>query len=304
MTLLALLLIVASAALHATWNYWGKKRQPSVGFFWIANLASLGALLPFALFHLDTFLRLPREVWQLGIASGGCLAIYFGALATSYRLGELSVAYPLARSSPILVVMATTALLGRGDEVGWGCAAGSVLIVAGCIFVPLEKLSDLSWRCFVCASCGFAFVAACGTAGYSILDDEALRLWRAWGEVESGGDSARSVFLYATIQAAACAVWLSIPLIDRKEERRVLVEVWRTKRRAAIAAGVVIVLTYSLVLGAMEFVENVSYVVAFRQLSIPIGVAMGAFLLKEKVAPVRWVGVALLVAGLVLVAVA
>ena len=62
-------------------------------------------------------------------------------------------------------------------------------------------------------------------------------------------------------------------------------------------------LGYSLVLIAMSFVKNVSYVVAFRQLSIPIGVILGAVILKERMYPLRVVGTAILFVGLVLVAV-
>ena len=69
-----------------------------------------------------------------------------------------------------------------------------------------------------------------------------------------------------------------------------------------MGAGVVIVVTYSLVLAAMEFVTNVSYVVAFRQVSIPIGVLLGVTLLREKVRAPRWLGVAVMLTGLILVA--
>jgi hypothetical protein len=40
-------------------------------------------------------------------------------------------------------------------------------------------------------------------------------------------------------------------------------------------------LAYSLVLIAMSFAKNISYVVAFRQLGIPIGAILGMVILKE-----------------------
>ena len=38
-------------------------------------------------------------------------------LAAAYRSGDMSLAYPLARSSPVIVVAVVTMLLGRGDQV-------------------------------------------------------------------------------------------------------------------------------------------------------------------------------------------
>jgi len=52
----------------------------------------------------------------------------------------------------------------------------------------------------------------------------------------------------------------------------------------------------------MGFVKNISYVVAFRQLSIPLGALMGIIVLREPRFPPKLVGVAVLCAGLALVA--
>ena len=259
-------------------------------------------LSPFALGQLSELLSLPGHVWWLVAASGAFLAIYYGALGHSYQLGDLTITYPLARSSPILVVMVTTLILGRGEQVGWGCIAGSVLIVAGCVLVPLERISQISWRSYICASCSLAFVAACGTAGYSILDDEALRRIRDLHPQVQGIEQARLALLYAALQTVPCALFLGVIVLGPRKQRRQLAHVWRNVRWQACGAGVSIVVTYSLVLYAMGFIENVSYVVAFRQLSIPIGVALGAMLLGERVKPVRWLGVAVLLVGLTLVA--
>ena len=53
----------------------------------------------------------------------------------------------------------------------------------------------------------------------------------------------------------------------------------------------------------MGFVKNVSYVVAFRQLSIPLGTAFGIMFLKEPVYSPKLAGAAIMFIGLMLVAV-
>ena len=63
-------------------------------------------------------------------------------------------------------------------------------------------------------------------------------------------------------------------------------------------------LTYGLVLISMGYVTDVSYVVAFRQLSIPIGLLFGIFFLREMAWAPKITAVSLLFAGVVLVGLA
>ena len=59
-------------------------------------------------------------------------------------------------------------------------------------------------------------------------------------------------------------------------------------------------LTYVLVLIAMNMVENVTYVQVFRQISLPCGVLAGIVFLKEKSTYMKWIGVSLILAGLII----
>ena len=53
----------------------------------------------------------------------------------------------------------------------------------------------------------------------------------------------------------------------------------------------------------MGFVTNVSFVQVFRQMSLPLGVLAGIFLLKERCPPVKLAGISLVLLGLLLTAV-
>ena len=59
--------------------------------------------------------------------------------------------------------------------------------------------------------------------------------------------------------------------------------------------------TYTLVLISLGFVSNVSYVVAFRQISVPLGTVLGILILKEPAYVSKYIGVVVVFAGLVLV---
>ena len=67
-----------------------------------------------------------------------------------------------------------------------------------------------------------------------------------------------------------------------------------------LLAGVFAGLTYILVLLAMNYVSNVSYVQGFRQLGLVIGMPEGVLILKERCTLTRVVGITLIVSGLVL----
>jgi drug/metabolite transporter (DMT)-like permease len=69
---------------------------------------------------------------------------------------------------------------------------------------------------------------------------------------------------------------------------------------AAIFAGIAASLTYLLVLMAMNYVSNVTYVQIFRQSGLLFGVALGILVLKEKPLPPRITGAVLIVTGLIL----
>ena len=69
-----------------------------------------------------------------------------------------------------------------------------------------------------------------------------------------------------------------------------------------VATGLMMTCTYGLVLIAMALTEEVSYVVALRQLSIPVGVLMGILWLKEPASRAKAIGTLVMLAGLMMVA--
>ena len=58
--------------------------------------------------------------------------------------------------------------------------------------------------------------------------------------------------------------------------------------------------SYGLVLIAMNYVTNVSYVQVFRQLGLLVGVAGGIIILKERCSATKIIGSLLIVTGLIM----
>jgi len=301
MSLVAITLVVLSAFMHAGWNLLSKRRSPSAAFFLVASIAGALLLSPtLVLYHGTVLHEIPPRVWALILITGFFMALYYVSLAGAYQAGDMSVAYPLARSSPVIVVTVVTLVLGRGDQISAVCVTGIILVVGGCFLIPLKRFGELRFRNYLNPICGLALLAAVGTSGYSIVDDEALRQLRTDAQVTIV--NTQVTLLYACLEALAASLWLSVFVALRRNRGSSLGQVLRRNRRHAVLTGVAIYLTYGIVLVALAFADNVSYVVAFRQLSIPLGVVFGVLVLKEPPHVPKLAGVAIIFVGLMLVA--
>lgn len=333
MTITAVVLLSLSAFLHVFWNLLSKQHSASSAFFFLANFWGAAILLPAAFLFREYYSNFPWEIWQLVLATGLFQAVYFTFLAAAYREGEISTAYPLIRSAPIVMVALITFLLGQGSPLGLQWFLGAFLVIAGCFLVPLrkmprlivvpssfrpdrptstapptekvapissEKITGLLQRNLFTPACGFALLAATGTAGYSIIDATALDLLPI--NHAERFDSIIFPLLYVFLEALATIFWLGCFLLLRKTWRKEFLHSYRHQKRSSLTAGTGIYMTYILVLFAMLWVDNVSYVVGFRQMSIPLGALMGAMVLKEKLYRPKVFGILILLFGLVLIA--
>ena len=293
---LAIILILISALIHACWNLISKRSSPSAAFFLAANSIGAWIFFPWVIAYSGIIYTMPGRVWALLILTGLFQALYCITLAAAYRHGDLSVSYPITRSLPVVLVPFATILLGKGELLGECFMAGVVLVLAGGALVSMKEIFPLRNLSFIKGALPMAILAAIGTTGYSMVDDRALRIIRVdLGEVYG---TIPITLVYAFLEALACASWLGIfILLGSKSSRETRVPLgW------AAATGVLMYLTYGMVLLSMAYARDVSLIVAFRQVSILVGAFLGIVFLKE--AAHRWkiTGLAILFAGLVLIA--
>ena len=242
---------------------------------------------------------IPPLIWVFAGMSGFLLASYMAALAGAYRAGDISIAYPLARALPVIFILMGTLILGKGEEVGWMLLGGIFLVLAGCLILPMRRLQEFRFKNYLNLCCGLAVLAAIGISGYTIVDDTALRHLR--GLTNSPFHPIEATVVYLILEGACCSLWQGILVGFSRRERQGITKVIRDFKAAALTTGIGIYLTYGLVLASMNYVTNVNYVSAFRQLSIPIGALMGIVLLKETGYVPKIVGVGTIFVGLVLV---
>jgi drug/metabolite transporter (DMT)-like permease len=295
----AVALVLVSAGMHAGWNAFGKGRVPTASFFLVASFGGLVLLSAAPLVWSEVTAEYERRDVMLVVTAGFFEAVYLSALAGGYRIGDLSLVYPLARALPAVTVTIGSVVLGRSDSISTLCWVGAILIVLGCVLLPQARFADLRIATYRSRAFLLALLAAAGTTGYSLVDDQALRYLRSeHPSLHPGGVTS----VYSFFQVLATAGWLSLLVFSRRTGRasfRLALKDWRQ----VTFTGVVITLTYLIVLVALAFARDVSYVVAFRQVSIPMGALLGVVVFQESMPLPKLVGLMIIVTGLVLVSV-
>ncbi|MBR4612519.1 MAG: hypothetical protein IKO40_07365 [Kiritimatiellae bacterium] len=299
MTPLAFVFILFSAGLHATWHMLAKKSGASIAFY--ALIGSVGMLWSQGV-HFFTPLRffdMPSafHLWLAGmLASELCYA--FG-LKASYRTLDMSVAYPIMRSLPLLFLAAVTAAFHLGKPLTPQALGGMAMVFMGCLVIPLRSFSDFRLARYFNRSFGYILIVALGTTGYTLCDSQAQHAMRAAAdaaEIEIGKPLLS--LTYYSFRAAALFATMWIAVACTRSWRGDAAELWHRRSWMPLFAGCCSSMTYVLVLVAMNFVSNVAYVQAFRQIGLVFGLVESVFILKERCTAPKVIGVALILSGL------
>ncbi len=298
MNFTAVLLVIFSAFMHAGWNMFSKSISPTAGFFLLASWGTVFCFAPVFFLAMGILPLLSAAIWAKLLIAGLFQAVYYLGLAGAYSRGALSIAYPLARSFPLFILVVLAYMTGKGHHFSAFGLTGLGVIIGGAIILPMNAFGDLRLANYLNPSCAFALVAALGTAGYSFVDDIAMNAIKGLDDISP--DWARAM-LYLVLESAVTALWLHFLLLFFKRSRAAFKKEYKVLLKPALKAGLAIGATYGLVLLAMTQAVNVSYVVGLRQLSIPIGALFGIFVLKEQGSFPRYLGVGMLFLGLVLI---
>ncbi|BCL62153.1 DMT transporter permease [Desulfomarina profundi] len=300
MTFISILLISISVFAHVLWNLLSKQQNPTGAFFLLATTAAVLCLLPGFWIFREGFIQISPLVWFFVFITGLFQAIYYIGLAAAYRQGDMSLAYPLVRAIPVLLITICNFIFGRGEQIGEAGLAGILIVAFGCLILPMQEFNSLSIRNYLSKCYLFSVFAAIGTCGYTLVDDEALRQLRH--TLQHAFSTTQITLFYILLQTFSTWIALLLFVSVSKTERRQLQKVWFQARRQAVMSGIIITSAYGLVLASMAYVSNVSYVAAFRQLSIPLGAVIAIFAFKEPAQIPKLTGISIVFGGLILVA--
>ena len=135
MPVLAIVLLLTSASLHALWNLLLKRSQEKyIAMGWQVILSGILA------FFLLLFTGLPpRSMWLFALISMGLEAVYFILLSNAYSDHDFSLVYPIARGTAPAFLMLWSVLFLQ-EKVSLGGVLGVSLIVGGMVIIGVTSL--------------------------------------------------------------------------------------------------------------------------------------------------------------------
>jgi drug/metabolite transporter (DMT)-like permease len=279
---LALLLVFVSAFAHATWNYLAKASRDGYAFAWAFSAIAALLYLPVALVVARAQPPPPSTIYLVGV-SAIIHVFYFRLLMASYARADLSVAYPVARGTSLLLVPVGSALI-LGESVSPSGAAAIALIFVGVLAMHARGSGRAAAVGLVRSlrepGSPLAALTGVSIAAYSLWDKNAV------SQVNPIIYDTGIFFGESMVLAPLMLGWCRSAVLRELSERPGRV----------VAAAVLAPLAYLLVLQALTF-SRVAYVSPAREIGIVVGILLGTRNLKEPYPANRLFGAGLIVVG-------
>jgi drug/metabolite transporter (DMT)-like permease len=271
--------VLFAALLHASWNAIVKSGKDT---FLTTVLVSMGAAL-ISLAVLP-FLAAPDPAsWPYLAASAVAQLAYYSLLAAAYKAGDMSHAYPLMRgSAPLIVALASWPLIGeRLSPMQMGAVA---CICAGILGLYIAARTPAAPSKSTARATAFALGNACVIAIYTLIDGIGVRL--------SSAPAAYTMWIFV-LNGTGLLLWTLL------RRRAGLLAYAQTQWHLAAFGGFGTLASYGLALWAMTQAP-VAAIAALRETSILFAIAIAALFLRERISPRRYLSIALIAAGAVL----
>lgn len=269
-------LILFSALLHASWNAFVKSDfDRTLSLAWIMGIGGVASLLAVP------FVGLPeRATWPYLVATTLLQNVYFGLVILSYRHGDLSQAYPIARGTAALLAAIASSALGMDVLVPreWLGIVISSLGIASLAFAAAGSGATLR------RSIGYPLMSGAFTAAYSIVDGLGAR---------------------AGTSPAAYVVWMNLctapalPLFVLAMRRHAAFHGGLSAMGPRIGAALVAMASYSIAVWAFSQ-GSLGRIAVLRETSVLFAAIMGSVLLKEPFGRRRVLSAIVILAGFAL----
>ncbi len=269
-------LILFSAILHASWNAFVKSDgDRPLALAWILGLGGLAsvAVVPFLPFP-------SAEVWPYLLATTILQNIYFGLVLLSYRHGDLSQAYPIARGTAALTAAVAASAMGL-DVLAlreWAGILLSSLGIASLAFAASGSARTLK------RAVAYPLLSGVFTACYSIVDGAGARV-------------AGSPFEYVVWMNLCAAPFLPAYVLFARG--RGVLHQGPGSLRPRFAAAAVALSSYAIAVWAYSQ-GSMGRLAVLRETSVLFGAILGSVVLKEPFGPRRIVSALVILLGFAL----
>ena len=268
----AFVLILVSALIHPFWNILLKASRDKVIFYFNIHLF-FTVFFSFILF-IYPITSLDGVAWFLVLLSSIAHFFYQLFLCKAYKVGDLSVTYPIVRSAPLFV--AAMGFFFLGEKPSLIAVFGIALTVIGAQMINQKELSLRhfinSWRYSEKRIILAAVLTAMFSAMYSVIDKKGVL------KVEP--------VLFFYLFFAFSGAMFGIYLFFSKKRRHIYRDYTNRDKYKITLAAVLEFSSYLLILYAFRVI-NVAHVVAIRQISVVFGAILGIFILKERYGMIR-----------------
>jgi len=269
--------VLLAALCHATWNFLVKRStDPYQGIS-----ALVIGHIPFGLIGLFFAPPLPSTTWFYVLIGTALHLGYQFFLANSYRFGDLSQVYPMARGgAPLITAIVSILFLNeqfRLFEIG-------ALIIIGIGIVSLAFTGDRQKAQHRYLSAILALITAGFIASYSLVDG-------------LGARHAGTAFGYYGRLTIINGL-IFIPLVSRIRPGLVTQMLTRNLTQTLFVGGISY-LAYILVIWSFTQ-ASIALVASLRETSVIFAVLLGVVVLKERLTPLKAGAVLLSLTGIII----
>lgn len=279
-------LVVLSGLLHPLWNMILKKSDDKMTFY--LNVHIIFTILCSFILFIYPIRTVTAMGWFFVILSALTHFFYQIFLCRTYEIGDLSLTYPIIRSSPIFVAIMGFIFLGEvpSNE----ALLGIIMVIIGVNIINQRRMSIRGFitpfrhikRDTVLMASLTAFSSAC----YLVVD-------------KKGAMAMEPVLFFYLFFAISGFLFLGYLLSIKKIRKSYVKDFYRDKKRIVLVA-ILEFTSYILILYAFR-ISKVAYIIALRQISVVFSALYGIWFLKEKYGEVRFVGSLVIFAGIFLV---
>ena len=271
MPISALLLALAAAVVHATWNLLLSDEADTHS---ASAVALVVGTIVFAPLSLICWL-LDSSVLPYVASSSALELLYLALLATGYSVAAMSFIYPIARgSAPVLVLIGGVVVLGVSASVPAGI--GVVVVAVGIVLVRGLRVSGRPRDLALALSIGLCI------ASYTLVDKHGL------------AHASPLAYLEVVFGITATAYVLGVWRVRGTAALRAAVS------RSTFLAGIGFFGAYALTLAALKLAPAAS-VSAVRESSVVMATVFLAITGREKIGAERLAGAIAVVVGIALI---
>jgi len=285
MTSAILILVLASAALHPLREFLIKGDATPSGVT-LAVVVQFCLLAGFQTWFEGANPWLAFQVWPNMLLSGLGTLFYYWCVVLTLRTGDLSVYYPITRSSPLFVVIVGFLFLGHNYSPMM--LGGVGLVLAGAFLLQYRHGNHIFSQNKTLL---LAVLALCFHGVVTLADSEAMKVV----------SPASYLFVeYIFLIPGMALVFLFTKSPEQSIARHLLSGWVRTPGRYVIV-GTSAYASYYCILWAFQLGGSAAAVSSVRLVSIPLSVLLGCLILKEERLTARLSWSILLTMGIVLI---